>query len=704
MDIGLSEGMGEQIFGAYINRTDKVVIVHRADFTVVKINNHGLEKLLIEGEGEGLNWLDEWVVTEERERVRRELKTLHQSGFQGPFKNEFSLIEADSRRRVYAWQHFGVRGEAEKIKLYLSVGEDVTEQREMAETLNRRNQILQALSLAAELFLQATPDVWERNVIQVLEQLGKVRGSNRVYVCKNRPTEVGEVGVSLKYEWKEGGEAHVFEAGEVPTYDYEAVGLARWAKGLSARQPICERVVDLPESERQWNVAVEAKSLVVVPVFVGNDWWGYLAFEDWRSERECSPAEIEALGAVAITFGAAIRRKRIEEALEAEKQGVEAKVAERTRELLIAQDKVEEALTWQKEEKARLTASIHSLSMGFSVFDLNGSLRLFNHAISGILGWPEGEATDKPVAWTAEKLAGVLRETVDLMTEVNRCVREGQEIKLRDLAYQDKFVDIYLTPVKMVEDDWRVIGAVVLIDDVTERKKLELSRDEFFAVAAHELRTPLTAIMGNATIIQDYFAGKFDAPEVNEMVADIINSSRRLMDIVNEYLDVSRLELNKIEMAMEKFDLIPEIREVMEELAATVKSKGLGWEVQWPKEAELWVMADKKRASQVLVNLLGNAIKYTNNGSIVVSAVDEAGVIKVRVVDTGEGVKTEDREMLFQKFKRVGDRVYIKDVKEGTGMGLYITRLLMEAMGGRVYLESSEPGKGSTFVVEFEKA
>jgi two-component system, OmpR family, phosphate regulon sensor histidine kinase PhoR len=317
---------------------------------------------------------------------------------------------------------------------------------------------------------------------------------------------------------------------------------------------------------------------------------------------------------------------------------------------------------------------------------------LFNHAVSGILG---------PVTeyWTQERLAERLESVVDLNSTLSTCVREQREITLDEVAYGTKYLRIYFTPIKMIEDDGRVIGTVLLIEDITEAKKLQLSRDEFFAVAAHELRTPLSAIMGNASIIMDYFGKEMANPEIVEMVSDIDGSAKRLVAIVNEYLDASRLELNKMVLTTEKFDVLPEIRAAMDELKEQARQKHLEW--NYTIEAtELWVEADRQRTRQALINLLGNAIKYTETGGITVTAEASERRLKIRITDSGKGVSREEQDQLFQKFKQVGDRVYARDIKEGTGMGLYITRLLMEAMGGEVYLEESEKGKGSTFVME----
>jgi PAS domain S-box-containing protein len=691
---GLPKALEEEIFNAYLNRADKIVIIHDGDFLVRMMNAYGCQTLGVkESEVKGAGWVDRFVVEHDRVEMKQQLKRLLDILSTGPLRNESTLL-TPLGERIFSWQHFSVKRAAGWPLAILSVGEDLTDVRETEETLKRRNAILKAVSLAAEYFLMATSETWERNVIQVLEALGKARGSERVYLCKNRygDKDKDKAALSLKYEWKANGDWHVFHGQEAPWLSYQEVGLVRWSKLLLKHEVISADVEDLSEAERIWNVAPETQSLVVVPVFVDDFWWGYLAFEDWKKGRTCSPEEMEAIIAVTIAFGAAIRRKRTEEALEREKESVEVRVDERTRELSEAQEKLTGAMLTVKEQKARLTASIHSINFGFAMTDLEGNVVLFNHAVSGILG---------PVTeyWTQERLAERLESVVDLNSTLSTCVREQREITLDEVAYGTKYLRIYFTPIKMIEDDGRVIGTVLLIEDITEAKKLQLSRDEFFAVAAHELRTPLSAIMGNASIIMDYFGKEMANPEIVEMVSDIDGSAKRLVAIVNEYLDASRLELNKMVLTTEKFDVLPEIRAAMDELKEQARQKHLEW--NYTIEAtELWVEADRQRTRQALINLLGNAIKYTETGGITVTAEASERRLKIRITDSGKGVSREEQDQLFQKFKQVGDRVYARDIKEGTGMGLYITRLLMEAMGGEVYLEESEKGKGSTFVME----
>lgn len=561
------------------------------------------------------------------------------------------------------------------------------------ERLMRRAAIMDALSLAAEFFLNASPETWEKNVLMVLERIGEARGSDRVYACKNKETPEGKQ-VFLKYEWKKTGERQVNDGEKSKLQSYADLGLAEWAQLLSTGEVISRGVKSLRAEEKCWNVSETAQSLVLVPVFVGAEWWGYIGFEsNVEGDEVLTKAEIDALKAVATTFGAAIRRKRMEEELKLEKESVEQKVMERTRELESAKRELQRTLTISREEKARLTASIHSLSLGFLMTDVYGEVLLFNHAVNDILSTMEN-------AWTMQALMDKLGKIVDVQTRVRESVQKVQEIKVDDIQYLEKWIRLYLTPIKMMEEDGRVIGVVILLEDVTEAKRLQQTRDEFFAVASHELRTPLTAIKGNSMLLRRLVPQIDEQTESREIITDIETSTDRLTSMVNEYLDVSRLEMNKVTVSVEIIKAVELVSTVMRDLEVKAREKKLAWELQLPDGTDLAVKADRGRMEQVLINLLGNAIKYTDQGGVYVKVVKAKGVVKICIYDTGEGITPEDQGALFQKFKRVGDRVYARDMASGSGMGLYISRLLAEAMGGKVYLEKSEAGKGSGFVLE----
>jgi signal transduction histidine kinase len=303
-----------------------------------------------------------------------------------------------------------------------------------------------------------------------------------------------------------------------------------------------------------------------------------------------------------------------------------------------------------------------------------------------------------------EKIDALLGTEVGVKQAWQRCVQSRVKEQIETASYNNRFVRVLITPITMDETNTEVIGTVILLEDVTEARQLQKTRDEFFAVASHELRTPLTAIRGNMALIRDYYPKLLEDPEVKQMIDDTHTASLRLISIVNDFLDASRLELKKLQFNLEKFEIVPLVKEGIKGLESPLKEKNLTWRLDTQLETGLLVEADKSRVLQVVVNLLGNAIKYTQKGEIKVWVEGDNQMVKVKVTDTGNGMDPEQQQFLFQKFKQVGAVGYTRDAAQSTGMGLYIAKLLVEAMGGKVYLEWSEKGKGSTFTVELKRA
>ncbi len=265
-----------------------------------------------------------------------------------------------------------------------------------------------------------------------------------------------------------------------------------------------------------------------------------------------------------------------------------------------------------------------------------------------------------------------------------------------------KYFHVMLSPIVTFKGKPDAIGCVVLIEDVTESRVAEKSRDEFFSIASHELRTPLTAIRGNVALIQQYFEEKIADKRFKQMLADIHDSSIRLITIVEDFLDSSRLEQGRITFKKESVALIPLIESVIKEFTPSVDRRQLT--VRLEKGADtVSVMGDVNRIKQIMINLMGNSLKHTEKGSITLSVTDGNGMSMIRITDTGEGISDDVQKKLFTKFQRLTKDYFREDATNGSGLGLYIARMLAEGMGGSIILEKSVVGQGSTFLLTLPK-
>lgn len=369
---------------------------------------------------------------------------------------------------------------------------------------------------------------------------------------------------------------------------------------------------------------------------------------------------------------------------------------EMTRQLAATHRSLQDASQIAKEKHAQLESSINGLRQGFILTDKKGGIVIANDAAIGVLHEAHGNKKDtKTKEIKLHQFIEVLPKEIDLEAQITHTMESRKLTKFPVLPLGGHFLNLYLSPVVNGEE---AIGCVLLLEDVTEERILQRSRDEFFSIASHELRTPLTAIRGNAMLMQQYYPEVFNNHDLSEMISDIHDSSTRLIEIVNDFLDVSRLEQNKMKFEMGAFAIEHVVEKIIYELAGLSRDKKIKLEFEHHTLGELpLVYGDPSRVKQILYNLIGNGMKFTEKGGVTISAQPEGKLLKLFVTDTGPGISEEAQQLLFHKFQQAGQSILTRDNTRGTGLGLYISKLLLEHMGGTVRLEHSEVGKGSTF-------
>ncbi len=260
------------------------------------------------------------------------------------------------------------------------------------------------------------------------------------------------------------------------------------------------------------------------------------------------------------------------------------------------------------------------------------------------------------------------------------------------------------------------IGNIVIVRDVTSEKEIERMKDDFISTVSHELRTPLTSVLGFTKIIRKKLeevvfpqlpAGDAKTErtvrQVSENIKIIISEGERLTELINDVLDLSKLEAGKIDWKMYPATVPEILDQAIAAMASLFENKGLPLVRDIAPELPP-VSCDRNRIIQVVINLLSNALKFTDTGSVTVVArrgCDRGGpaagnrdAITVSIVDTGVGIAEKDRGEVFEKFKQVGDT--LTDRPKGTGLGLPICKQIVEYHGGSIWMES-RPGEGSTF-------
>jgi signal transduction histidine kinase len=382
------------------------------------------------------------------------------------------------------------------------------------------------------------------------------------------------------------------------------------------------------------------------------------------------------------------RDRRLREALESinmlnkqlklEKEGVQHQVEVRTYQL--------------HEEQARLQASIATLELGFLMILNDGTVVTYNPALLRIC--------DFDIVEPIPSLPLIYRKigpAFDLQTAIVGCLNTGHPFEAKDVNLGDKFIRILGSAIHL-QGSAQSLGAVLLFEDMTGPKLLERSENEFVAIASHELRTPLTIIEGNLSLLENLYSDRIVDEKMRHIMTNIRESATHMTLIVNQLITMARLEQKNASFDLKPIDIVQVVNNSLSTLRPLVDEKNL--QLKFAMSPRLpKVRADAERLQEVLSNLVGNAIKHTDHGYIEVSAEHVGNNIIIRVTDTGKGISVANQKLLFHKFQQTTDNFYTRENGRSVGLGLYISKLLVEQMGGRIELERSEENKGSTFSI-----
>ena len=229
-------------------------------------------------------------------------------------------------------------------------------------------------------------------------------------------------------------------------------------------------------------------------------------------------------------------------------------------------------------------------------------------------------------------------------------------------------------------------------------KEVDAMKDEFISMASHELRTPVTVIRGYATLMLEQAQTLGFNKEAQEYLSIIDISSERLNGLIEDLLNVSRIEQGRLKMDVKDMEIWPLVEETIKEMKIQADTKGLALSCAMEPNTKSFISADKDRLKQVLINIIGNSIKYTPSGSVEVKALNRDNNLVLMIKDTGIGMTAKQREHLFEKFYRVKTKK-TEDIV-GTGLGLWITKQIIELMKGTIMIDSME-NVGTQVTLEF---
>jgi len=366
--------------------------------------------------------------------------------------------------------------------------------------------------------------------------------------------------------------------------------------------------------------------------------------------------------------------------------------------------RIDEALRHSEAQYRLLVSSVKD----YAIFMLgpDGRVQTWNAGAERIKGYKASEIIGQhfSVFYPPEEIeAGKPVVEIDTAIRTGRWEEEGWRLRRDGTRF---WAGVVLTAIR--DETGELRGFAKVTRDLTERRRLELdllhknaaleaallAKDRFLASMSHELRTPLNAILGYTGTLLMRLPGPLNE-EQDEQLNIVKSSARHLLSLINDLLDLAKLNAGKVELNIEPVDC----QQLLDEIATTLRplatERGLAFEVL-PAERTHVLRADRRALQQILLNLGNNALKFTREGRVELSfGVEANGELAIRVRDTGIGIRDEDKERLFQPFVRLEE---FADGPTGSGLGLHVSQILAKSIGGRIEVES-EFGCGSCFTL-----
>ena len=529
------------------------------------------------------------------------------------------------------------------------------------ELFNKLNDIISALLTADE------DEVgYSKSFLQGMALIGSSLEADRVHIWQNEMVD-GELHFTHKYEWlSEAGEqidplssGLSFPYSKVPDWEPSFIG------GGYINSPLSK----MPEEDQNFLKSYKIKSIVIVPLFLKDNFWGLLSVDDCIDERYFSDDEISVLRSTGLLIANALLHHDITNSY--------------------------------KITLARMNAVVSNYTGVIWSVDKNQIITLFNGLFLKVIGVTPDFLEGKNLL-----LAKAKNRHLDVIDRVAKTFAEGPQDWISDI--DGKKFRVHTMPI--YNEDGEMTDVVGSVDDLTDiitlQEELEIAYEQtkeaskakstFLANMSHEIRTPMNAIVGMANIGRNSSGN-----DKKDYAFDrIISASSHLLGVINDILDLSKIEAGKLELTSNEFNFVEVIESVVNIVSTNISEKQQNITINIDRNIPGNLIGDDQRLKQVITNLLSNAIKFTPEGkSLFIDAKlesEEEGICKIiaSVTDEGIGISDEQKKRLFNSFEQA-DRTTSREFG-GTGLGLAITKRIIEMMDGEIWIES-ELGKGSKF-------
>lgn len=524
------------------------------------------------------------------------------------------------------------------------ISRDISDRKRIARELERRNAILEGVRLAAETFLRSGD--WQEHIQPVLARLGESAHACRVYICENKAAGNRPVCSRKIHEWTAAGISPLTLESKLADLGY-ASGFSRWAALLSSGELIHCPVKELPESEREALIEQSILSIAVVPIFVDDQWWGFIGFDNCRTERRWSPHEIEALRAAAGILGAAVQQER------------------------------------SREKLYLLATALEQAAYGIVITDTDRRVQYVNPTFEQMTGIELRHIIGRPYEFNDKQAApGLSNEAIFKQLSQGKPWHTSHTARRSDGSTYEE--EVTASAVKSARGEQ--YAYVIARTDITERRRLEAIAEAdnlmknigyTFSGIRHEIGNPINSIKVAISMLESKL-DHFDQKTVKELLHRSLEEISRVEYLLNALKNFSLHERPEGQRVR-----LDEFLHGFHSLTyGDFESRGISVTFE-DLVGECYGMTDPRALHQVMLNILTNAadaVEERDRPSIIIRLERSPGWLQIHVTDNGVGISEKQREHLFKPFYTTKEK--------GTGLGLVIARKMLSSMNSTIDVDS----------------
>jgi PAS domain S-box-containing protein len=616
-----------------------------------------------------------WTVPQDYSSVLQCLREINE----GPYQGQIDLMATLDRMKYFLAGVLFLLIIATASVFYVNnlnskLQNEIVSKNEAEELLKRKHSIEKTMLTVSSMFTY--PGDVDVAIDISLMEIGTLCGANRAYLFifnENDGT------MSNTHEWcSEGIDSQKDELQDLP-----ADMFPWWMSRLKNDEMInINDISSLPpeaSAEKEILEMQNIKSVLVLPVFTEGKLIGFVGLDEVEGTRQWHDDDFDTLNMYSTLMAMVLKRRYMEKSL--------------------------------RESEQHLKRVLEGSNEGSWDVNLKEDYLIFNKRYADIIGFDE-EEIGSSFDWMKQQIhsadlgcaASAIENIINKTTDVAECEYRirGKDGKYRWVSNKGKVVEY--------SEEGEPLHIAGVLVDISERKEAEAAllaakktaeeasrtKSEFLANMSHELRTPLNSVIGFADILAEETFGSLNNKQ-QRYVGNISKSGRHLLSLINDILDLSKIEAGKMTLHPEKFEIGDSLDEIKSIISPLAHKKDINLEINMVPDA-ITINADKGKFKQIIYNLLSNAIKFTDNeGSVFIYVTLQGDCVRVEIKDNGIGISKENQEKLFKAFTQIDSsscRVY-----EGTGLGLVLVKNFIEQHHGNIWVES-EIGSGSSFIFE----